>query len=89
LGVSNNQEFGVNNSLEAIRVMEWYMLGGEAAYTEYLNSIYSLDGMNNNFNTEIEVTADDKVLTLATCISNKPTNRYLVQGVLVAEGTQE
>ena len=29
-GVSNNQEFGVNDSLEAIRVMEWHMLGGEA-----------------------------------------------------------
>lgn len=70
-------------------LVQLYMLGGEAAYTEYLNSIYSLDGMNNNFNTEIEVTVEDKVLTLATCISNKPTNRYLVQGVLVAEGTQK
>lgn len=70
-------------------LVQLYMLGGEAAYTEYLDSIYSLDGWNNNFNTEIEVTVDDKVLTLATCISNKPTNRYLVQGVLVAEGTQK
>lgn len=70
-------------------LVQLYMLGGEAAYTEYLNSIYSLDGWNNNFNPEIEVTAEDKVLTLSTCISNKPTNRYLVQGVLVAEGTQK
>lgn len=66
-----------------------YNLGGEKAYADYLDSIYSLDGMNYNFNTEIEVTVEDKVLTLATCISNKPTSRYLVQGVLVAEGMQE
>jgi len=70
-------------------LVQLYMLGGEAAYTEYLDSIYSLDGWNNNFNTEIDVTVEDKVLTLATCISDKPTNRYLVQGVLVAEGTQK
>jgi len=70
-------------------LVQLYNMGGEKAYTEYLNSIYTLDGMNNNFNTGIEVTVEDKVLTLATCISSKPTNRYLVQGVLVAEGTQE
>ena len=63
-----------------------YHYGGESAYKEYLDSIYTLDGINNNFNTEIEVTAEDKVLTLVTCISDKPDMRYLVQGVLVAEG---
>ena len=63
-----------------------YHYGGESTYAEYLDSIYTLDGMNNNFNTEIEVTAEDKVLTLVTCISDKPERRYLVQGVLVAEG---
>ncbi len=68
-------------------LMEIY--GGEETYAEYLKSIYTLDGWNNNFNTEIEVTTADKVLTLVTCIANKPSNRYLVQGVLVAEGNIE
>ncbi len=63
-----------------------YHYGGESTYKEYLDSIYTLDGINNNFNTEIEVTTEDKVLTLVTCISDKPDMRYLVQGVLVAEG---
>ncbi len=72
-----------------VDLVQLYKMGGEKAYTEYLDSIYSLDGMNNNFNTEIEVSVEDKVLTLATCISNKPNNRYLVQGVLVAEGAGE
>lgn len=70
-------------------LVQLYLMGGENAYKEYLSGIYNLDGMNNNFNTEIQVSVEDKVLTLATCISNKPTNRYLVQGILVAEGTQE
>lgn len=69
-------------------LVRMYQLGGEEMYAEYLSNIYSLDGMNNNFNTEIEVTIGDKVLTLTTCISTKPTNRYLVQGKLVAEGTR-
>lgn len=72
-----------------VDLVQLYKMGGEKAYAEYLDSIYTLDGMNNNFNTEIEVSVEDKVLTLATCISSKPTNRYLVQGILVAEGPVE
>ena len=64
LGVSNNQEFGVNNSLEAIRVMEWYMLGGEAMLwiiwdfhgskkhwpaKLFLRSVYGLAQRRNDF----------------------------------------
>lgn len=66
-----------------------YHYGGEETYKAYLESIYTLDGMNNNFNTEIEVTAEDKILTLVTCISDKPDRRYLVQSVLVAEGSAQ
>ena len=31
----------------------------------------------------LEVTEGSRVLTLSTCISNKPNNRFLVQGVLL------
>ena len=31
----------------------------------------------------IEVDVDSHILTLSTCISNKPNNRLLVQGVLL------
>jgi len=67
-------------------LVQLYKLGGKATYESYLGSIYTLDGMNNNFNTDVEVTAEDKILTLSTCIKTKPENRYLVQGKLVAEG---
>lgn len=56
-------------------------------FGQYLEGIYEIQGMNNNFNEELEVTADDKIITLETCIANKPDKRYVVQAVLVAEGT--
>jgi len=34
---------------------------------------------------EIEVTADDKIITLSTCLGNIDTSRYLVQGVLIKD----
>lgn len=55
----------------------------------YLGGVFEHDGLNDNINREIEVTAEDKILTLSTCITNKPNNRYLVQAVLVEEGTLE
>lgn len=53
-----------------------------ASYLEYIqnpNSIYK--------NTrEVNLTTDDKIVTLSTCLANnKPNNRYLVQGVLIKD----
>ena len=31
----------------------------------------------------VEVTEDSRILTMSTCISTKPNNRFLVQGVLL------
>ena len=33
----------------------------------------------------VEVTTDDKIITLSTCLDNIDTSRYLVQGVLVSD----
>ncbi len=51
-------------------------------YAAYLESIFERRSMSDNLNTSIEVTSEDKVITLATCIGDQPNNRYLVQGVL-------
>ena len=69
-----------------INLVTYFGLPGVMTYEEYLAGIYDIDGMNNNFNTDIQVTSEDKIVTLATCIANKPNKRYLVQAVLVAEG---
>lgn len=70
-----------------INLVTTYLLLGEDSYAAYLENMYSLDGMNNNFNTDITVGVEDKIITLETCIANKPDNRYLVQAVLKAEGS--
>ena len=36
-------------------------------------------------NTDTEVTADSKIVTLSTCIATQPSNRFLVEAVLVNE----
>lgn len=56
-------------------------------FGQYLEGVFQIQGMNNNFNEELEVTAEDKIITLETCIANKPDKRYVVQAVLVAEGS--
>ena len=49
----------------------------------YIDQIYTHE-VKAIFDRSIEVTPDDRIITLSTCIAN-PTYRYLVQGVLVSE----
>lgn len=52
-------------------------------YEDYLDSIFEQRGMSVNVNDDVEVTADDRILTLSTCNGNDD-ERYLVQAVLVS-----
>lgn len=56
---------------------------------EFLDSIFGLNGFGNHYRKNVEVTTDSHIITLSTCISNKPNNRYLVLGVLVEEEAEE
>ena len=51
--------------------------------TEYISQIYEHTSVAN-FNRDYPVTADDRIITLSTCIGN-PIYRYVVQGVLVSD----
>ncbi len=51
----------------------------------YLSEIFETRSMTCNLREDVEVTAEDKIITLSTCIATKPNNRYLVQGVLLNE----
>jgi len=55
-------------------------------FEKYLDSIFENDGFNNNFNTDLELTSESRIITLSTCISGKSDKRWLVQAVMVAEG---
>lgn len=51
-------------------------------FEDYLEEVYNLRSMDAYFVEEPKVTADDKIITLSTCVGNNASARYLVQGVL-------
>lgn len=54
------------------------------SFGTYLDGLRTLNGIKDNFNWDIGVTSDDKIITLSTCVANKANNRYLVQAKLIA-----
>lgn len=53
------------------------------AYAEYLKSAQNPNSLIKN-TRQVELTTDDRIVTLSTCISDK-RYRYLVQGVLISD----
>lgn len=54
----------------------------EEVYATYLEDIRNMRSMNALIREDITVTAEDKIITLVTCIGNQPEKRLLVQAVL-------
>lgn len=54
----------------------------EQVYASYLEDIQNMRSMNALIREDIKVTAEDKIITLVTCIGNQPEKRLLVQAVL-------
>lgn len=57
----------------------------ETEFENYIDKMAAVRGMNCNRAEDVEVTADNHILVLSTCMADKPDNRYLVQGVLLNE----
>lgn len=51
-------------------------------YANYLETVKGMRSMNALIREDVEVTAEDKIITLVTCIGNQPSKRLLVQAVL-------
>jgi len=54
-------------------------------YERYLNDIFERRDMSANIRTDMNVTCEDKIITLVTCMSQQPEKRLLVQAVLNKE----
>lgn len=63
-------------------IMRSFNFGDPAVYEQYLKDIFARRDMSANIRTDMEVTKEDKIITLATCISKQPDKRLLVQAVL-------
>lgn len=58
----------------------------DEAFENYLESIYDMEDDTDslaNIREDLDVTAEDRILTLSTCVTQRPERRYLVQGVLL------
>lgn len=55
----------------------------ENIYQYYLNSVLTKRDISSNIDTTVNVTTDDRIITLSTC-NNNDSQRYLVQAVLLS-----
>lgn len=71
-----------------IHLMKHFDYTDDVVYEEYLNDVFS--GNYYGFIRKgVEVTTNNKIITLSTCIGGQPDMRYLVQGVLLNEENGE
>ncbi len=52
-------------------------------YRKYIEEILDMRTMGSVVKEGVEVTEDSRILTMSTCISGRPNNRFMVQGVLL------
>lgn len=62
-----------------------YDFSDEEVYAEYLEEIMNPRSMSAVVDETVELTTEDRLVTLSTCVANKPNNRRLLQAVLVEE----
>lgn len=71
----------------AIHLLANYNLENEYVYEQYLRDIFNMDTTSAraaNIRHDIEVTKEDRIVTLSTCTSDHDSSRrYLVTGVLL------
>lgn len=58
-----------------------------ASFQVYLDSVLSTRDMNSHVRKDLSVTSENHIITMSTCISGKPNNRYLVQAVLLNDSS--
>ncbi len=56
----------------------------DAVFGQYLENLKNLNGSKDQFNWDIGVTSDDKIIVLSTCVRNEDEKRYLVHAKLTA-----
>ena len=61
-----------------------YDFWDETVFSQYLADVFSIREMDAFLDDSIEVTAQDKIITLSTGVTGQSDKRYLVQAVLVS-----
>ena len=63
-------------------ILNSYDFSDKAVYAEYLKSAQNPKSLEVN-TRDCNITTEDRIITLSTCIGNEKNYRYLVQGVLI------
>ena len=63
-------------------LMNSFDFSDSEVYANYLTQILNMDSEDMNIRNELTVTENDKIITLITCIRERPHMRVYVQGVL-------
>lgn len=61
-----------------------YDMEDDTVFANYIAEIEGLSDSVGFFDRELELSSEDKIITLSTCIGGKPDKRYLVQAKLIA-----
>ena len=57
----------------------------ESGRQAFLDSLYASEDVRNQFAEGVEVTPEDRIITLSTCLESEPHHRFLLGAVLVDE----
>ncbi len=68
-------------------IMGSFDFQNNAVFDEFIKMIENPDSTNKNVRSALdkELTLDDNIVVLSTCITNQKSNRYLVCGVLIKD----
>ena len=66
-------------------LLKIYDCSDKNVFAEYLREIDNQREMESNVDRDMEITTDDRILTLSTCDRTGTVSRYVVQAVLVEE----
>ena len=69
----------------AIHLIYNFDLDNPEIFQNYLDQIFEVRDMSANIRQDVTVNADNRIVTLSTCVSGEKNMRYLVQGVLLNE----
>ena len=58
-------------------------------FEDYLENVFQVRSMDKHIREDVSVTADDRIITLSTCVGGQPESRYLVQAVLIKDENNE
>lgn len=64
-------------------ILNSFEFSDDEVYAQYLEDCLNPHSGNSNVREGIELTVDDRIITLSTCTNYNSSMRYLVQGVLI------